>query len=84
MRQIRGKDIAMIFQDPMTTLNPAFVVGEQIRESLRIHNLVPGAHGASCGVSTTLGVAPLSTGGSGTQWRRGHLPPRRERPQLSA
>ena len=45
MRQIRGKDIAMIFQDPMTTLNPAFVVGEQIRESLRIHNLVPARQG---------------------------------------
>ena len=41
MRQIRGKDMAMIFQDPMTTLNPAFLVGEQIRESLRIHSIVP-------------------------------------------
>jgi oligopeptide/dipeptide ABC transporter ATP-binding protein len=45
MRQIRGKDIAMIFQDPMTTLNPAFLVGEQIRESLRIHNIVPRSNG---------------------------------------
>ncbi len=45
MQHIRGKDIAMIFQDPMTTLNPAFVVGEQIRESLRIHNIVPRSPG---------------------------------------
>ncbi|MGD2143752.1 MAG: ABC transporter ATP-binding protein [Anaerolineae bacterium] len=45
MRQIRGKDIAMIFQDPMTTLNPAFLVGDQIRESLRIHRIVPGSNG---------------------------------------
>jgi len=45
MRKIRGKDIAMIFQDPMTTLNPAFLVGEQIRESLRIHNLVARSNG---------------------------------------
>ena len=45
MRQIRGKDIAMIFQDPMTTLNPAFLVGEQIRESLRIHSIVPRSNG---------------------------------------
>ncbi|MDB4949715.1 MAG: oligopeptide transporter ATP-binding protein [Gemmatimonadetes bacterium] len=37
MRQIRGNDIAMIFQEPMTSLNPVFKVGEQISESLRLH-----------------------------------------------
>lgn len=42
MRKIRGKDVAMIFQDPLSTLNPAFHVGEQIRESLRLHNMMPG------------------------------------------
>ena len=37
MRKIRGKDISMIFQEPMTSLNPVFTVGEQIAESLRLH-----------------------------------------------
>ena len=37
MRKIRGNDIAMIFQEPMTSLNPVFRVGDQISESLILH-----------------------------------------------
>lgn len=37
MRRVRGADIAMIFQEPMTSLNPVFTVGEQIAESIRSH-----------------------------------------------
>jgi len=37
MRALRGKDIAIIFQDPMTALNPVYTVGKQIREMIRQH-----------------------------------------------
>jgi peptide/nickel transport system ATP-binding protein len=37
MSKIRAKEIAIIFQEPMTSLNPVFTVGEQIAESLRLH-----------------------------------------------
>ena len=37
MRKIRGKEIAMIFQEPMTSLNPVFTIGEQIAEVIRLH-----------------------------------------------
>jgi glutathione transport system ATP-binding protein len=37
MRSIRGADIAMIFQEPMTSLNPVFTAGDQIAESIQVH-----------------------------------------------
>ncbi len=37
MRSIRGRDISMIFQEPMTALNPVIPIGEQIAESVRLH-----------------------------------------------
>lgn len=37
MRKIRGNDIGMIFQDPMTSLNPVFTIGDQIMEPLQLH-----------------------------------------------
>lgn len=37
LRSIRGKSIAMIFQEPMTSLNPVFTIGEQIEEAVKLH-----------------------------------------------
>jgi len=38
MQKVRGKDVAMIFQEPMTSLNPLFTIGEQLKEAILIHN----------------------------------------------
>lgn len=42
MRSIRGKDIGMIFQEPMTSLNPVFTVGNQLIEAMEIHDTATG------------------------------------------
>src|SRR4051812_35525647 len=40
MRRVRGKDIAMIFQEPMTSLNPVYTIGDQIMEAVVLHQHV--------------------------------------------
>src|SRR5690606_31949665 len=43
MRKVRGKSVSMIFQEPMTSLNPVFTVGEQIAETLILHENIGSA-----------------------------------------
>lgn len=40
MRKIRGNNISMVFQDPMTSLNPVFNIGEQVSEVIRLHQKI--------------------------------------------
>ena len=40
MQAVRGKDIAMIFQEPMTSLNPVYTIGDQIVEAITLHQHV--------------------------------------------
>jgi peptide/nickel transport system ATP-binding protein len=41
MRRLRGKEVSMVFQEPMTSLDPAFTVGQQLVEAIRAHGRVP-------------------------------------------
>jgi peptide/nickel transport system ATP-binding protein len=43
MREVRGKDVAMIFQEPMTSLNPVLTIGDQIAEVLKLHERLSNA-----------------------------------------
>ncbi len=46
MRKLRGRDIGMIFQEPMTSLNPVLTIGKQITEVLRLHEGLSAKGGA--------------------------------------
>src|SRR5690625_4805281 len=54
MRQIRGNKISMIFQEPMTALNPVYTVGEQLYEPLRLHQKLNNQHARDRGIETLL------------------------------
>ena len=60
IRQIRGNDIAMIFQEPMTSLNPVFTIGDQIVEGILLHQGV-GKHEARERAVEVLGAVGISS-----------------------
>ena len=70
LRRVRGDDITMIFQEPMTSLNPVYTIGEQIAEVIRAHQ------GLSRNVlesrSTCRGTHPRVQPYSGSIWKRPH------------
>ncbi len=51
MQQVRGNDISMIFQEPMTALNPVFSVGDQIAEAVETHDIADSANARKRAVS---------------------------------
>jgi oligopeptide transport system ATP-binding protein len=60
MEHIRGVEIAMIFQDPMTTLNPVWRIGDQITEGLRVHGKISTKESREIGIQLLQQVAIAS------------------------
>lgn len=64
MRKIRGHEISMIFQDPMTALNPVLTVGEQIAEVIRLHQNISSAEATikACDMMELVGIEGSRSG----------------------
>ena len=56
LRALRGGRMAMVFQEPMTSLNPALTIGEQIAESVRIHGVHPDPRGRALEMLRRVGI----------------------------
>src|SRR5256712_5473899 len=81
MRRVRGKQIAMVLQDPMTSLNPALTIGTQIGEVVRLHQ---GLRGASLRAPALEALRRLRIAPAGTRLGRFQPPPTGGRRQAGA
>lgn len=66
MRRLRGGSLAMVFQDPMNSLNPTLTIGEQIAESVRLHNDI----GESVTLSAEIKRKLVGASKNSDAWRR--------------
>ena len=66
MRPLRGRDIAMVFQDPMTSLNPVLRIGEQVEETIKAHREIDtaGARARATELLRLVGIAATPNDGS--------------------
>ncbi len=71
MRAVRGKEIAMIFQEPMTSLNPVYTIGDQIVEAVMLHQHVStrDAYAIAEQSMRDVGIADPSAASSSTRTR---------------
>jgi ABC-type microcin C transport system duplicated ATPase subunit YejF len=53
MQQIRGNDISMVFQEPMTSLNPVLTIGRQVSEPIELHRNMANGHYKACWIDVT-------------------------------
>lgn len=68
LRAIRGAEIAMIFQEPMTSLNPVFTCGDQVAEAIRAHRKVPAAEARAQTISLFAKVELPDPEGMYSRW----------------
>jgi peptide/nickel transport system ATP-binding protein len=68
LRKLRGKEVSMIFQDPLTALNPVFKVGSQIAEVIRVHEKVPRAKAKKLAVDLLGEVGIPNPGGRAKEY----------------
>ena len=79
MRRVRGKQIAMVLQDPMTSLNPALMLGTQVAEVVRLHQGLQGSVATPAGPGSPDAPAHSRSGGAPAP-----LPPSAQRRHAAA